>query len=70
MEVGTLHSVAEERTEELCMICDHTQPKGIHICTKFICEECERKLVTTDTNDIHYRYYLKKLKQLKLDTLS
>ncbi|WP_246055421.1 sigma factor G inhibitor Gin [Pseudalkalibacillus caeni] len=52
------------------MICDHTQPKGIHICTKFICEECERKLVTTDTNDIHYRYYLKKLKQLKLDTLS
>ncbi|HET7656858.1 MAG TPA: sigma factor G inhibitor Gin [Bacillales bacterium] len=52
------------KTGETCLICEEKKEVGIHICDRFICDSCERKLVNTDTGDAHYAYYLKKLRNL------
>ncbi len=53
-----------------CLICEEKKQIGIHLFEHFICESCERKMVLTETNDIFYRYYLEKLKKIKLPTSS
>ena len=42
------------------------EASGIHLYTSFICEECEREMIGTDTRDIKYKYYLKQLKKLRI----
>jgi len=65
MEVEELSSLfAHIHYEETCVICDQLRPKGIHLCTSFICVECERDLIHTETNDPKYKYFLKQLKKI------
>lgn len=60
-------TVSVRKTGEICLICEERKEDGIHICHRFICESCERKLVNTDTGDDRYVYYLKKLRNLCAD---
>lgn len=65
MEVGELSSLlARRQLEETCVVCEQMKPKGIHLYTAFICTECERDLIQTDTSDPRYKYYLKQLKKI------
>lgn len=43
--------------------------RGIHIYTKFICLECEKKVVSTSTSDPNYEFFVRKLKALHTPTL-
>ena len=47
-----------------CVVCESMKPSGIHLYTSFICEECERDIIGTDTKDMKYKYYLKQLKKI------
>ena len=49
---------------ETCVICEKTKTKGIHLYTRFICHDCEKEMVLTETSDEKYQYYLKKLRKL------
>lgn len=65
MEVEELSSLlAKRHTEETCVVCEEMKPKGIHLYTAFICTDCERDLIQTDTNDPRYKYFLKQLKKI------
>ncbi|WP_306807535.1 sigma factor G inhibitor Gin [Cytobacillus gottheilii] len=46
------------------MICDQAKVRGIHLYTSFICTECERELISTDTSHPKYNHYLSKLKKV------
>lgn len=48
-----------------CFICETKQKNGITIGGQFMCEMCERSLVSTDMNDERYSYYLNRLAKLK-----
>ncbi|MFD0829559.1 sigma factor G inhibitor Gin [Neobacillus sp. M.A.Huq-85] len=65
MEVDELSSIfAQKYHEETCVICDQLKPKGIHLYTSFICMECEKDLINTETSDPKYKYFLKQLKKI------
>ena len=63
MEVKSLDSLSR-KPEEICVICEEGKEKGIHLYQSFICMECEKDLIVTETNDPKYKYYLQKLKKI------
>ena len=56
--------IAKQNIGETCIICEQTRDRGIHLYTKFICTDCERDMIQTETNDPKYLYYLSKLKKV------
>lgn len=48
-----------------CFICETKQKNGITIGGQFMCEMCERDVISTDMNDERYVYYLNRLAKLK-----
>lgn len=58
MGVGNMN----ESTLETCIICEQRKKKGIHLYTSFICIDCEKEMLQTDTNDPKYQYFIKRLK--------
>lgn len=65
--------MGKQCTEEKCSkcsVCERNNSKGIYICDIYICESCEREIVSSDVNDEFYRYYLQKLKKLKHSLLN
>lgn len=54
----------ESRHGETCIICEEKKDAGIHIQLKFICLQCERKIVAATASDPEYKEYVKKLKSL------
>ncbi|GIN42293.1 MULTISPECIES: sigma factor G inhibitor Gin [Heyndrickxia] len=55
-------SINERVVGETCIICEQPRHNGIHLYTSFICLECEKDIVQTDTNDPKYKYYINQLK--------
>ncbi|WP_199484560.1 sigma factor G inhibitor Gin [Peribacillus glennii] len=65
MEVEMLNSTAAKKSVgEACIVCEEIKLAGIHLYTAFICEECEKDIIHTDTNSPKYKYYLKQLKKV------
>ncbi|WP_044895817.1 sigma factor G inhibitor Gin [Bacillus alveayuensis] len=58
-------SKSNQFVEETCIICEQPKSKGIHLYTKFICFDCEKDMIQTDTDDPKYRFYLQQLKKIK-----
>lgn len=56
--------LAHNRIGESCVICEQIKPKGIHLYTSFICTDCEKDMIQTETNDPKYKYFLQKLKKI------
>jgi Inhibitor of sigma-G Gin len=52
------------KAEEICVICEEGKDRGIHLYKSFICMDCEKDLIITETNDPKYKYYLQKLKKI------
>jgi hypothetical protein len=55
---------------ERCSVCEQKKEAGIHICDIYICETCEREIVSSNVSDEFYRYYLQKLRKLKHSLLN
>ena len=55
----------EGHTNEKCTVCERSNALGIHIFDVYICNDCEREIVSSDVSDEFYRYYLQKLRKLK-----
>ncbi len=60
--MGTISSKHENG--EICIICEQKKVDGIHLYTSFICTQCERKMVSTETNDPQYKFFIKQLKKI------
>ncbi|MED1206034.1 sigma factor G inhibitor Gin [Heyndrickxia acidicola] len=61
-----MDTVAVQKTTlEKCIVCDEKKLTGIHLFTSFICSDCERDMVNTDTSDPKYKYYIDRLKSVK-----
>lgn len=56
--------LAYKQPEESCVICEQIKPKGIHLYTMFICTECEKELIQTETSNPKYKYFLQQLKKV------
>ncbi|MDF1509499.1 sigma factor G inhibitor Gin [Robertmurraya sp. DFI.2.37] len=50
--------------ETCCVICEQYKWKGIYLYTSFICSDCEKSIISTETNDPQYKFYLKKLRKI------
>lgn len=55
----------EKQKGEICIVCDREKSVGIHLYTSFICVDCEREMISTQTSDPKYQYYLEKLRRVK-----
>jgi uncharacterized protein (DUF983 family) len=65
MEVEMLNfTAAVSSVGETCVVCEEVKLSGIHLYLAFICEECEKDIIHTDTNNPRYKYYLKQLKKV------
>lgn len=51
---------------EMCIVCEEKKDRGIHLYTEFICTDCEKDMLQTDTEDPKYRFYLKQLKKITI----
>ncbi|MBB5325869.1 hypothetical protein HNQ34_002970 [Anoxybacillus tepidamans] len=49
---------------ETCIVCEQLKDQGIRIYTKFLCIDCEKEIIRTDTNDPKYHFYLQQLKKI------
>ncbi len=47
-----------------CVICEKKKHRGYYLYTSFICTECEKKLIETDTCDPRYHFYIKQLRKI------
>lgn len=47
-----------------CVICEEKKENGIQVIHAFICEQCEKEIVTTDTNAPTYNTFVEKLKSI------
>ncbi|MFE8698978.1 sigma factor G inhibitor Gin [Cytobacillus sp. FJAT-53684] len=56
--------MAKKHMEEECVICEQAKQKGIHLYTSFICTDCEVDLISTDTSNPKYKYFLKQLRKV------
>ena len=54
----------KEQKGEICVICEEKKEKGIHLYTSFICTNCERDMIKTETNDPKYKFFLNKLRKV------
>ena len=61
-ELGML--MAKKHIGEECVICEQTKLSGIHLYTSFICTDCESDLISTDTSNPKYKFYLDRLKKI------
>jgi DNA-directed RNA polymerase subunit RPC12/RpoP len=50
---------------EKCIICKQEKKPGIHVYTSFICADCEREIVHTDTDDPKYKFFVEQMKVMK-----
>ncbi len=46
-----------------CSICEMEKSDGLHLHIGFICTECEKAIVQTDTSDPVYQEYVEKMKK-------
>lgn len=56
----------ESQEQAQCIICNQVKSDGIHICTSFICTDCESELVQTDVLDVKYSYFIEQMRQIIL----
>ncbi|UII55987.1 sigma factor G inhibitor Gin [Cytobacillus spongiae] len=56
--------LTENHLGETCVVCEQTKYKGIHLYTSFICLDCEKELITTDTSNPKYKYFLNQLRKI------
>lgn len=47
-----------------CVICEEKKENGIQVIHAFICEACEKEIVTTETNAPMYNTFVEKLKSI------
>lgn len=59
-------TTAKKDIGETCIICEETKYEGYHLYTKFICTDCEKDMLQTETDDPKYHFYIKKLKKVTL----
>lgn len=64
VEVGDVESIALQNQGEKCLVCEEENLVGIHIFNYFICQSCEQKIISTETNEDQYRFYLNRLRKL------
>ncbi|MDQ0220924.1 sigma factor G inhibitor Gin [Peribacillus cavernae] len=57
-------TAAKDLVGEACVVCEEVKSVGIHLYTAFICKECEKDIIHTDTDNPKYKYYLKQLKKV------
>lgn len=57
-------TAANKLVGETCVVCEKIKLAGIHLYTAFICEECEKEIIDTDTSSPKYKHYLKQLKKV------
>lgn len=58
-----------KQTGEVCIVCEKQKEKGIHLYTSFICVDCEKEILATQTFDPKYKFYLEKLKRVNTPPL-
>jgi hypothetical protein len=63
MEVEDMKTSEARHYGETCTVCEQKKESGIHLYTSFICKECEREIVNTDTSDANYEYFVQQLKK-------
>ncbi|MEC5272832.1 sigma factor G inhibitor Gin [Caldifermentibacillus hisashii] len=54
----------EKLNGETCIICEQQKQNGFHLYTSFICIDCEREMVQTDTDHPLYKFYLQQLSKV------
>lgn len=47
----------------MCSICEKDKSDGLHLYIGFICTECEKAIVQTDTSDPVYQEYVEKMRK-------
>jgi len=65
-----MNDKAKIPNECVCVVCEQMKSDGIHVYTSFICDECERKIIQTNTEDPNYKFYLHQLKKVRTELLS
>ncbi|WP_370541847.1 sigma factor G inhibitor Gin [Alicyclobacillus sp. SO9] len=45
-------------------MCEQPKEQGIRVCGQFICYECEREMVHTDTSEPSYQNYVLRLRRI------
>lgn len=63
-EVEKVSSTANHSVGEICIVCEQRKEKGIRIYTQFLCVDCEKEIIQTETDDPKYRFYLQQLKKI------
>ena len=65
-----MNDKAKIPNESLCVVCEKIKLDGIHLYTSFLCNECERNIIRTSIKDPEYKFYLERLKKIRIELLS
>lgn len=48
-----------------CVVCDKEKSVGYYLYHSFICTDCEKKIIETDSSDPAYQVYVEKLRAVR-----
>lgn len=54
----------EHKDGERCVVCENVKKKGYHILSAFICNECDKDIIQTETDDQAYMFFVKQLRKI------
>ncbi|MCU9615313.1 sigma factor G inhibitor Gin [Caldibacillus lycopersici] len=54
-----------QTNKEKCIICEQQKEHGYFLYNSFICRECEKDIVQTETDQPLYKFYVNQMKKIK-----
>ncbi|EDL63783.1 sigma factor G inhibitor Gin [Bacillus sp. SG-1] len=64
MEVERLVLNTEKTLREMCIICSQPKATGIHLYTSFVCIDCEKDMIRSETDSPQYKFFVERLKKV------
>ncbi|CAM3964460.1 sigma factor G inhibitor Gin [Mesobacillus zeae] len=58
------YSSEKKQAGENCVVCGQEKVAGIHLYTSFICTECEKTMIHTETSDPNYKFFVHQLRKV------
>ncbi|MFC0296623.1 sigma factor G inhibitor Gin [Geobacillus jurassicus] len=56
--------VGRNQCERVCIVCEQEKEEGIFLFGHFLCLDCNRAIVQTNTDDPNYSFYVQQLRKM------
>ncbi|OQP04364.1 sigma factor G inhibitor Gin [Geobacillus sp. 46C-IIa] len=57
-------AIGQNKRGNVCIVCEQEKEEGIFLFGHFLCLDCHRAIVQTNTDDPNYAFYVRQLRKM------